>query len=978
MQIDSTVWISATRGISAKKLLMFVVLITFLLFSALFMFLNTTSARQPSSNLSGNETPSESGDAGKTNDLGKLADIITGDNRTIPLNRPPKLNPIGNVTVQAKTPIKFIVSGSDPDNDFFVFSVSKLPSGASFDPALGVFTWTPAQAGVYNFTFSISDGFLSSSKHMKIVVNSPAYYGGGGTGGGGGGSASKNNPPALNAIGDKTINIGYLLEFTVSGSDPDGQPLTFSASGLPPGAVFGPEFRKFSWVPAEPGIFFVVFSVSDGSFTSSESVKIVVNAVPGPAALVITGEQNPLSFNKITRMSWEAGGTEQAEEYHYAVGTTRCGTDVLNWISTGTNYVERDDLNIQCGRVYYLSVKAKNGKGFWSSASCSDGAIICPYKSMKHILAYFNMQESDIQFIASHFEIIDTVIWYEQAINEIKSLNANVTALGYKILIGMEPYSWYYDWDIVKDHEDWFVHDQHGHRLREDEYNYYLMDPASGFREQYANYIYDKLSAYPQFDGIFADNAIGNVEPWLRNSFHIEIVNEPSMVNADGSVATIYNIISGARYIEKNTIKVSINPDGSGINYYTGGSYSGNNMVLGTPLAPGTQVYVSYGAKNDMFRPTDEKIASWNSDVAGMLAAAKARIGSKKLVVNSAYRSDFLDYADGMMDEEFVHASWTKHDEFPPHDVWKKDIDDMVSAVSRGKLFLAQSGVNNTGNPDENNVKEMMFFCYASYRLGSGETSSFNFIKPSVSLYGSISYFPEWDIDLGYPLGSYYLLSEGITNEGSHGENLLQNPDFESGLDGWVSGSAKGNVITTIDESIKKNGQKSAKLEAASGINTGGIYQYVSLNPYAYYTASGWMRTENIQSQVYPAARIYLHPGKGGLTGSRDDGVFSGTQDWRYLNIVFRTGNDTAGAYLYAGQIREGNGTAWVDDIQIYEGSYPQYKIYARDFSKAKVIVNPTYGSHTVSLGETYTTIDGHAVDSIIIGPHEGVLLLKV
>jgi hypothetical protein len=53
--------------------------------------------------------------------------------------------------------------------------------------------------------------------------------------------------------------------------------------------------------------------------------------------------------------------------------------------------------------------------------------------------------------------------------------------------------------------------------------------------------------------------------------------------------------------------------------------------------------------------------------------------------------------------------------------------------------------------------------------------------------------------------------------------------------------------------------------------------------------------------------------------------------------------------------------------------------IYARDFSKVKVLVNPTFNSYTVILDGNYLTFDGKSVVSpITVAPHTGIILKKV
>jgi hypothetical protein len=89
------------------------------------------------------------------------------------------------------------------------------------------------------------------------------------------------NSPVLNSIGNKTVKAGASLAFQVTATDADADPLTFSASNLPSGAAFDQLTHTFSWVPtaAQTGVYsWIVFSVSDGSLTASETITIKVNS----------------------------------------------------------------------------------------------------------------------------------------------------------------------------------------------------------------------------------------------------------------------------------------------------------------------------------------------------------------------------------------------------------------------------------------------------------------------------------------------------------------------------------------------------------------------------------------------------------------------------------------------------------------------------------------------------------------------------
>jgi len=88
-----------------------------------------------------------------------------------------------------------------------------------------------------------------------------------------------NRPPVLNPIGNKAVSEAQLLQFSISGTDPDNDQLTFSATNLPSGASFSGQ--TFSWTPnyLQAGTFYVTFIVSDGEYTDYETITITVNNV---------------------------------------------------------------------------------------------------------------------------------------------------------------------------------------------------------------------------------------------------------------------------------------------------------------------------------------------------------------------------------------------------------------------------------------------------------------------------------------------------------------------------------------------------------------------------------------------------------------------------------------------------------------------------------------------------------------------------
>jgi hypothetical protein len=124
------------------------------------------------------------------------------------------------------------------------------------------------------------------------------------------GQVSTDRPPVLTAIGGKTVNEGVLLNFTIIATDPDGDPLTYSASNLPIGASFNASTKTFSWTPtySQAGSYSNVhFQVSDGSLTASEDITITVNNLNRLPVLTAIGGK---AVNEAALLSFTISATD--------------------------------------------------------------------------------------------------------------------------------------------------------------------------------------------------------------------------------------------------------------------------------------------------------------------------------------------------------------------------------------------------------------------------------------------------------------------------------------------------------------------------------------------------------------------------------------------------------------------------------------------------------------------------------------------
>lgn len=158
----------------------------------------------------------------------------------------------------------------DPDGDRLTFQWSQ-PAGPAVmlsDPTSATQLLTAPTVTtltVLTFQLSVSDGGLSSTASVSITVN-----------------PSTNRPPVLDPIGNKRVAVGSPLIFTVTASDPDGDPLRFTASLLR-NARFDPATQAFTFSPTTGqagSSFSVTFAVDDGhGGTASEEIRIAVLGV---------------------------------------------------------------------------------------------------------------------------------------------------------------------------------------------------------------------------------------------------------------------------------------------------------------------------------------------------------------------------------------------------------------------------------------------------------------------------------------------------------------------------------------------------------------------------------------------------------------------------------------------------------------------------------------------------------------------------
>jgi len=240
------------------------------------------------------------------------------------VNPAPTLDAIGDKTISEGQALSFTVTAADPDNNTLIYTASGLPAGANFNSATATFSWTPTytQSGAYsNVHFEVSDGGLTDSEDITITVT------------------NVNRTPILNPISDKVVNEGTLLQFTVTASDPDNDPIAYSASSLPAGASFNPDTKTFSWTPdyTQSGIYpGIHFQVTDNDLSSFKDVTIIVMNVNRQPLLGSIGNKS-ISENQLLQFKIEASDPD-GDTLTYSASNLPSGaefnivTQIFSWI----------------------------------------------------------------------------------------------------------------------------------------------------------------------------------------------------------------------------------------------------------------------------------------------------------------------------------------------------------------------------------------------------------------------------------------------------------------------------------------------------------------------------------------------------------------------------------------------------------------------------------------------------------------------
>ena len=137
--------------------------------------------------------------------------------------------------------------------NFVSFGATGLPPGLSVNPVSGLISGTPTTVGVYNGSLTATDGTQTISTYLSFNV-APVVH----------------SPVIATPVAQVSAS-GSPVTLAMSASDPDGDSLTFEASGLPPGLSINATSGVISGSAIAEGIYNPTVRVTDpgGLFVST-------------------------------------------------------------------------------------------------------------------------------------------------------------------------------------------------------------------------------------------------------------------------------------------------------------------------------------------------------------------------------------------------------------------------------------------------------------------------------------------------------------------------------------------------------------------------------------------------------------------------------------------------------------------------------------------------------------------------------------
>jgi mono/diheme cytochrome c family protein len=175
---------------------------------------------------------------------------IDDDEATAPNGAPTVADPGDQASTEGDS-ISLAIVASDIEVDPLGYAAEGLPDGLAIDPASGAIegTLSFASAGSHTVTVTVSDALRGDEVTFDWVV------------------ANRNQAPVFGPLAPPRLLEGVAVQQVFSVSDPDGESVTVTASGLPPGLSWDAESLTAFGTPQpdSAGVYTLTLEASDGA-----------------------------------------------------------------------------------------------------------------------------------------------------------------------------------------------------------------------------------------------------------------------------------------------------------------------------------------------------------------------------------------------------------------------------------------------------------------------------------------------------------------------------------------------------------------------------------------------------------------------------------------------------------------------------------------------------------------------------------------
>ena len=255
-----------------------------------------------------------------------------------PINQAPSFATVNDRSNDEDETVNYQLEASDPDGDPLTYAATGLPTGLSLDTTTGLISGTLpfGAAGTYAVTVTVSDGDLSDEVNFNWEVG------------------VTNRPPSLEDPTSQDHANGLSISLAIIATDPDGDVLSYSASGLPPNLDIDSDTGVISGVVQTPGTYTVNVSVADGRGGSdSLSFEWLVRSVPalslGDISTLPKAQNSQLNYSAPVgggvnpRVKWSFGDGSADTEFSDSFAISHSFSEPGRYVITVTAQDDRGD-----------------------------------------------------------------------------------------------------------------------------------------------------------------------------------------------------------------------------------------------------------------------------------------------------------------------------------------------------------------------------------------------------------------------------------------------------------------------------------------------------------------------------------------------------------------------------------------------------------------------------------------------------------